>query len=35
VLETHCGASWHLNLKTYESGTRLLHREYVFELEAL
>lgn len=35
VLEQHCGASWHLNLKTYESGTRLLHREYVFELEAL
>lgn len=35
VLEQVCGASWHLNLKTYESGTRLLHREYVFELEAL
>ena len=35
VLETHCGASWHLNLKTFESGTRLMHREYVFELEGL
>ena len=35
VLEQHCGASWHLNLKTYESGTRLLHREYVFEIEVL
>lgn len=35
VLEQHCGASWRLNLKTYESGTRLLHREYVFEIEVL
>lgn len=35
VLETHCGASWHLNLKDYERETRLLHREYVFEIEVL
>lgn len=35
VLEAHCGASWRLNLKTYENATRLLHREYVFELEEL
>lgn len=35
VLEQHCGASWHLNLKTYESATRLMHREYVFEIEVL
>lgn len=35
VLEEYCGASWHLNLKTYESGTGLLHREYVFEIEVL
>lgn len=35
VLEKHCGASWTLNLKAYESGTRLLHREYVFEIEVL
>lgn len=35
VLEKHCGASWHLNLKAYESGTRILHREYVFEIEVL
>lgn len=35
VLEMHCGASWHLNLKTYDSATRLIHREYVFEIEVL
>lgn len=35
VLEGHCGASWYLNQKTYENGTRLLHREYVFEIEVL
>lgn len=35
VLEGICGASWYLNLKTYEHETGLLHREYVFELEAL
>ena len=35
VLEEICGASWELNLKTYEHETGLMHREYVFELEAL
>ena len=35
VLESICGASWWLNLSTYEHETGLLHREYVFELEAL
>ena len=35
ALESVCGASWHLNLKTYEHETGLIHREYVFELEAL
>ena len=35
VLESVCGASWHLNLKSYESSTKLLHREYVFEIEVL
>lgn len=35
VLEQVCGASWHLNLKTYENSTRLMHREYVFEIEVL
>lgn len=35
VLEGFCGASWHLNLKTYERETGLMHREYVFQLEAL
>lgn len=35
ILEEHCGASWHLNLKTYEYATHLLHREYVFEIEVL
>lgn len=35
VLEAHCGSSWHMNSKQYESATRLLHREYVFEIEVL
>lgn len=35
ILEEFCGASWHLNFKTYERETRLLHREYVFEIEVL
>ena len=35
VLEDICGASWDLNLKTYEHETGLIHREYVFEMEAL
>ena len=35
ALEEICGASWHLNLKTYEHETGLMHREYVFQLEAL
>lgn len=35
VLETHCGASWYMNLETYEHETGLLHREYVFELEMM
>ena len=35
VLESICGASWWLNLSTYEHETGLLHREYVFEMEAL
>lgn len=35
VLEAHCGSSWHLSLKQYESATRLMHREYVFEIEVL
>lgn len=35
VLEQYCGASWYLNLKAYESSTKLLHREYVFEIEVL
>ena len=35
VLEEICGASWHLNLKAYESSTGLIHREFVFEIEVL
>ena len=35
VLETICGAGWHLNLKAYENQTGLTHREYVFEIEVL
>ena len=35
ILETICGAGWHLNLRAYENGTGLTHREYVFEIEVL
>ena len=35
VLEKHCGSSWYLNLKTFDSGVRMIHREYVFEIEVL
>ena len=35
VLESICGAGWHLNLKAYENQTGLTHREYVFEIEVL
>ena len=35
VLESICGAGWHLNLKAYEKETGLTHREYVFEIEVL
>ncbi len=34
ILERICGGSWHLNLQSYEHDTGLLHREYIFELEA-
>ena len=34
ILETICGSSWHLNLRSYEHDTGLLHREYIFEVEA-
>ncbi len=33
VLETHCSGSWYLNSEQYETGTGLIHREYVFQLE--
>ena len=35
ILEGYCGASWYMNLNTYEHDTGLLHREYVFEIEVL
>lgn len=35
ILERVCESSWYLNLESYEHETGLLHREYVFELEAL
>lgn len=35
VLESICGASWHLNLKNYENSIGLVHREYVFEIEVI
>lgn len=35
VLETVCGAAWHLNSVQYDSGVHMIHREYVFEIEVL
>lgn len=34
ILNTYCDGSWYMNLETVDSETRMLHREYVFELEA-
>ena len=35
VLESICGAAWHLNSKQFDSGVRMIHREYVFEIEVI
>lgn len=35
ALESVCEGAWHLNSAQFDTPTRLLHREYVFEIEAL
>ena len=34
ALENVCGGSWYLNSEQYERETGLIHREFVFQLEA-
>lgn len=34
ALETVCGSSWRLNSTQYEHDTGLVHREFVFQIEA-
>ena len=34
ALETVCEGSWYLNSEQYERETGLIHREFVFQLEA-
>ena len=34
ALETACEGSWYLNSEQYEHETGLIHREFVFQLEA-
>ena len=34
VLDTVCGGSWELNSEQYERETGLIHREFVFQIEA-
>lgn len=34
ALETVCGGSWYLNSEQYEHETGLVHREFVFQIEA-
>ena len=34
ALETVCGGSWYLNSEQYERETGLIHREFVFQIEA-
>lgn len=34
ILEEHCEGAWEMNMQTVDRPTRLLHREYVFQLEA-
>ena len=33
TLKAHCGASWSLNSHQYEHATRLVHWEWIFEVE--
>lgn len=34
ALESVCGGSWYLNSEQYERETGLIHREFVFQIEA-
>ena len=34
ALENTCSGSWHLNSEQYERETGLVHREFVFQIEA-
>ena len=34
ALESVCSGSWYLNSEQYETGTGLVHREFVFQIEA-
>ena len=34
VLENVCSGSWYLNSEQYERDTKLVHREFVFQIEA-
>ena len=34
ALESVCGGSWYLNSEQYERDTGLIHREFVFQIEA-
>lgn len=33
ILTTYCGGSWEVNSQSVDSGNKMLHREYVFQLE--
>lgn len=35
ALESVCEGAWHLNSVQYDSSVKMLHREYVFEIEVL
>lgn len=35
ILETYCDGCWYMNMTDVDTATRLLHREYVFQLEAI
>lgn len=35
ILSEFCESCWYVNMTTVDEATRLLHREYVWELEAM
>ena len=34
ILNAYCEGAWEMNMQTVDSASRMLHREYVFQLEA-